>query len=804
MINTTKKLLLALSLFVAVVLMGLTSWGPLTPLLVQADTTPVPASYTYDDFLLNGQVKVNGTTTSVSGYTTNGYVTAPSMQSNTVNLTFPDYRTSIGDWESITVTSTKIKITALYVGDEMQRSYQSLFASYSGQQFTQINTYSNQTTPLIIEGSNMDARTLPTNMNLDFFVYDNRTSFGFFTGLAGQLRIYSIEMFIEYEYPDEISPLLDGAGSLVASKNIVNPDITGKTIVSDGIYRLNSKSGITVDYEPKTGYFIINGTPTTVTEVFTIISLYSKNITSNITLTFTYISGTRTNNTLSNDYVALFRTDNIGNVATYFKISNHQTITSNTTSLANNLSFVFTSTNASTYTDYKVRIQAELGSTPTTWMHPSSIYYSTASIQHDQNPDSVTTIMSNVYAYDDVDGDISDQFQVVDTPREYAAVLANRWRLNVNDTLAGYDADTLNVQITNTITLNKAYVDAQFATYQTATYWYNLDNDTLVPYNLVQSYKFMAYVGDASGNYSFLEISVFVNDATAPTFDAINPDSVTVSYKTTYNLAAWASAMVITDNADTNVDRVIYTDNYTANKSVPGTYTVIVRATDDTGNTKDKTFTFIVVDDIAPVFNGPESIFKPQSSTMTVADIKARYTAFDEISGTVTSRITIYSDGYTGRGHLVGTYIVVFRVTDLAGNITDISVPITVSDDIPPVIYVADGYFIQVSSAYLLTIEGIRDILVATGRLEIVSATTYQVLVNEYEGNENTPGIYTISIRFSQTSGVTEVHSVAVNVKNASTIPDGSFNPPAGDFPWVPIIIVGVLVVGFIFYKTKH
>ena len=777
MINTTKKLLLALSLMFAVVLMGLTSWGPLTPLQVQADTTPVPGTYTYDDFLL-GSTKINGTTTSVSGYTTDGYVTAPAMQSNTINLTFPDYRTAIGDWESITVTSTKIKITALYVGDEMQRSYQSLFASYSGQQFTQINTYSNQTTPLIIEGSNMDARTLPTNINLDFFVYDNRTSFGFFTGLVGQLRIYSIELFINYEYPDEISPLLDGAGSLVASKNLLKPT---------GIFP-RTVNGLTVDYDKTAGIFTLNGTTT----AYTSVTLFGALPQDNYALSFYKLSGT------SSSIAGFYFISPQGNRSVSSAIPT-MSITNQSATL---LSFEIAL--GVSFSDVKVKLQIEKGTTATTWMHPDSVYYSTASIQHDMAPDSVSTIMSNVYAFDDVDGDISDQFQVVDTAREYAAVLANRWRLNVNETLAAYDADTLNVQITNTITLTKSYVDSAFATYQTATYWYNLDNDTLVPYNLVQSYKFMAYVGDASGNYSFLEISVFVNDATAPTFDAINPDSVTVSYKTTYNLAAWASAMVITDNADTNVDRVIYTDNYTANKSVPGTYTVIVRATDDTGNIKDKTFTFNVVDDIAPVFNGPESIFKPQSSTMTVADIKARYTAFDEISGTVTSRITIYSDGYTGRGHLVGTYIVVFRVTDLAGNITDISVPITVSDDIPPVIYVADGYFIQVSSAYLLTIEGIRDILVATGRLEIVSATTYQVLVNEYQGNETTPGIYTISIRFSQTSGVTEVHSVAVNVKNASTIPDGSFNPPSSSNAFVYAGIGIAVIAVFLLFRKKR
>ena len=785
MINTTKKLLLTLSLMFAVVLMGLVSWGPLTPLHVKADTTPVPGTYTYTDFFINGQVKVNGTQPNVSAFTTNGYATAPSMQSNTLNLTFPNYRTSIGDWESVTVKSTNIKITALYVGDEMQRSYQSLFASYSGVQMAQLNTYSSQTTPLIIEGSNFNAETLPTNIDLDFFVYDNRTSFGFFTGLAGQLRIYSIELRINYTYPDEISPLLDGAGSLVASKNLLK--MQDANYISQGI-----------TYTIENNVVTLNGTSTgTISEKFTSVSLIP---IGTYTLKAHFISGTKTasrpNIRFANNNLPL-------TVSNLFDAVSTTANTFTTTTAINGISF-YMGTEVVTFNNFKFKIQLESGSTATTWMHPDSIYYSTASIQHDQAPDSVSTIMSNVYAFDDVDGDISDQFQVVDTAREYAAVLANRWRLNVNDTLAGYDADTLNVQITNTITLTKAYVDAQFATYQSGTYWYNLDNDTLVPYNLTQSYKFMAYVGDASGNYSFLEISVFVNDATAPTFDAINPTTITVSYKTIYNLGAWASAMVITDNADSYVDRVIYSENYTANTTVPGTYTVTVRATDDTGNIKDKTFTFLVVDDVAPVFNGPESIFKPQSSTMTIADIKVRFTAFDEISGNVTARITILTDGYTGRGHLVGTYLVTFRVTDLVNNITDITVTVTVSDDIPPVIYVADGYFIQVSAAYMLTIEGIRDILVATGRLEIVSATTYQVIVNEYAGNETTPGIYTISIRFSQTSGVTEVHSVAVNVKNASTLPDGSFNPPSSSGAFLYGGLAAAAIVVFLLFRKKR
>ena len=153
-------------------------------------------------------------------------------------------------------------------------------------------------------------------------------------------------------------------------------------------------------------------------------------------------------------------------------------------------------------------------------MHPDAKYYSMASIQHDQNLDSTDTIMSNVYAFDDVDGNISDRLTVVRTPRDYAAAIANAWGIRVNDALSAYDDETLSIPITSTITFDNAYVDSQFLIYQETTFWYMYDNDLIEALGTSQSYPFIAYVGDNAGNYTFLEIQVFVNDATAPVFDA--------------------------------------------------------------------------------------------------------------------------------------------------------------------------------------------------------------------------------------------------------------------------------------------
>lgn len=582
-------------------------------------------------------------------------------------------------------------------------------------------------------------------------------------------------------YQDNIVPLIDsGSGSLVQSRNLLK--------LSEGIiFTLNGITAEVLSNQSIRVYGTATGSVDRPIKTFNY---------SNSTLKYFYVSGSIT----SGEPMFFGNPWTFGFSRTPANYNQDFSVTYPTSK-----SDIRISITNGTVIDLTFKLQIESGSTASTWMHPDSIYYSTASIQYDQYPASVSQIMSNVYAIDDVDGNITDRIQVVDTAREYAAVLANRWRLNVNDTLAAYDANTLNVQITNTITLTKAYVDSQFATYQTSTYWYALNNSTLIPLGLSQAYKFIAYVGDTAGNYTFLEINVFVSDVTAPIWSSSNVLTITVGYKVTYDLNTWLQSLIVTDNYDSSVTLTIVTDNYTSNKAVLGSYSVIVRATDDSGNTADKTFTFTVIDNIKPVFSGPETIYKPQSGTMTIGDIKGRFTAFDEISGNVTSRITVTTDTYTGNGHISGTYWVTLKVTDLNGNEQFLTFPVIVRDDIPPVIYVADGYFITVSSAYNLTLEGIKDILVATGRLEIVSTTWYDVVIDEYTGNQDKPGIYTVSIRFSQTSGVTEVHSVAVNVVNTNGGTGGVINGPSSGIN-ILLIVGGLAAVGivlFIIFRRK-
>lgn len=787
MINI-KRSLLSLFSFIAILVLGLyISTG--SSALLRAEDAPGVTRHYVSERMGIPSVSINGSL--ATSYMTNGYYDMPVNQFNNLSIGIPNLDSAIDNFEIATIERSIIRIEVSQAGSvvtPLNWSEQTFKSQYYGTYFNGYQSGMNNTSggrPIYYVDVEYDAKNIPSYnyQSVALWLTTNNGITPITT--TGQIRVHSVTVLVDYHYDvdDPISPIVDGAGALVESVNLykMNP-FSDINFLDTGLF-------VSIDEELT---ITINGTSSKIMELYFDSKDYD--FTGNYTYSFYYVSGT-----VSSFNGITLRGRDTQNININTQILDYKDYYLN---ISNPKNFTVRVDQTHTFQDFKFKLQIEEGDTSSTWMHPDAKYYSMASIQHDQNLDSTDTIMSNVYAFDDVDGNISDRLTVVRTPRDYAAAIANAWGIRVNDALSAYDDETLSIPITSTITFDNAYVDSQFLIYQETTFWYMYDNDLIEALGTSQSYPFIAYVGDNAGNYTFLEIQVFVNDATAPVFDAANPINTTVSYKTTLDLNVWKEALIITDNVDDYVERTIYQDNYTANKAVPGTYVITVRATDEVGNIKDKNYNIIVVDDIKPVFNGPESIYKPQSSSMTIQDILKRYTAFDEISGNVTSRIYVHQDNYTGRGHIENTYTVILRVSDLANNVEYFTIYITVTDDIPPVIYVADGYFIQVSAAYTLTIEGIRDILVATGRLNIVSATTWSVLVNEYQGNENTPGIYTVSIRFQQTSGVTEVHSVAIGVKNASSTPGGTMLPESSN--GYIYIIAAVAVIGLIIILKKR
>lgn len=341
--------------------------------------------------------------------------------------------------------------------------------------------------------------------------------------------------------------------------------------------------------------------------------------------------------------------------------------------------------------------------------------------------------------------------------------------------------------------------------------------------SVLGTHQIIFAVTDLSGNESTLTVYVRVVDVDAPVISG-NTSIAQIGYKETWNINAFKSTLSVTDNYDslTNADITIKTDNYTANKTKLGTYDVVFSATDASGNEATLTKQVRVIDNIKPTFSGPTTIATSNTTIITESEIRSQLTAHDEIDGNITSKIQLVTDNFTGHGNKVGTYTIVYAVTDNAGNTEQHTVSVTRSDQMPPIFWIEDGVSIKVEPTIALTKQQIIDALTASGQIQVTATTQVSFLFNEYEGNESVPGIYAISMRVADLKGNEEIHNIAVTVLDTSDTEDPVVLEPKEPLiklpDWAPewateyqeeiliglsfILLIGVLII-YVVIKKK-
>lgn len=259
------------------------------------------------------------------------------------------------------------------------------------------------------------------------------------------------------------------------------------------------------------------------------------------------------------------------------------------------------------------------------------------------------------------------------------------------------------------------------------------------------NYTIIYSVEDSSSNVTQATINVQVVDITKPVF-GIENTTTQISYTQTLNLESFKMNLLVTDNYDDYEDIVIniLTNNYTANKLVPGSYTVVYRAIDTSTNYRDITITVVVIDNVGPVISGPNSFNVPLSPKTNISILLNQFTANDAIDGNVTSSIEVLSDTYTV-ATTPGIYSVTIRFTDESGNTTNKTFTISMSDGVPPILFITSGLLIGVNELQTLTVQQIITLLEAQGTI-----TGFTVLSNTYAGNEDVPGTYQMVVAYTQ------------------------------------------------------
>jgi P2-related tail formation protein len=234
-------------------------------------------------------------------------------------------------------------------------------------------------------------------------------------------------------------------------------------------------------------------------------------------------------------------------------------------------------------------------------------------------------------------------------------------------------------------------------------------------------------------------------------------DAKPLSYFMNY-ISAW-------DNVDGDLTSSIYviTDNYTANMSVLGSHTVTLGVTDSSSNESTFQFTVNVVDITNPVITGNSTkVQVSYTQTFNISSFKSTLVASDNYDTLSNTDIVVKTDGYTANKTNLGTYSIVFEVTDSSGNKATFTKQVEVIDDIAPMF--SGPTSITKPTESILTVNDIKGDITASDVKDGNRTSYITVKEDNYTGYGDRVGSYTIIFEVADTKGNIATHTVTVSV----------------------------------------
>jgi hypothetical protein len=178
---------------------------------------------------------------------------------------------------------------------------------------------------------------------------------------------------------------------------------------------------------------------------------------------------------------------------------------------------------------------------------------------------------------------------------------------------------------------------------------------------------------DGAGNTATCSFTVTVNDTENPTLVGL-PSNMTVP-TSAGSCSATASWTAPTGSDNCSGVTVTQTAGLASGATFPlGTTAVTYTATDASGNTATGSFNVTVVDNIAPTFSNC-----PANMTLCAGDVLNFTTPTATDNCTSSPTIAQLSGPASGSTPAAGSFTVIFRATDAAGNFTNCTFTVTVN-----------------------------------------------------------------------------------------------------------------------------
>ena len=265
---------------------------------------------------------------------------------------------------------------------------------------------------------------------------------------------------------------------------------------------------------------------------------------------------------------------------------------------------------------------------------------------------------------------------------------------------------------------------------------------------------------DSVGNQTTVSAQITINDTTPPTMPNYNPSIRVGNHELITDFTKYFNA---TDDYTGVVIRI--TENtYTENYKTPGVYHVKAYAEDDDGNrSPEADLTITVYDSTKPTISDTT---KQISYTQKLSDddIKALFNYSDDVTKKDSIIFEITSNPYSEKYNSVGSYNVVVRVTDEAGNFSNATVTINVIDDIKPVITAPQT--IEVSNLHKLSLEEIKTKITVNdgydGAITNYTITGYDQYLEAY----NSVGQISLTINAKDKASNVATHTINIVISD--------------------------------------
>jgi len=288
----------------------------------------------------------------------------------------------------------------------------------------------------------------------------------------------------------------------------------------------------------------------------------------------------------------------------------------------------------------------------------------------------------------------------------------------------------------------------------------------------------------------FLEIQVF--DLTAPMITVTEFLEIPLAQK--WSLENIKTHISVSDNVDdiTTDDLIIIEDTYSDATTV-GSYHMVFKARDLSGNESTQRIDIALVDKKAPVITGPGVIYIYTSDeVMTVQEILSRFTVYDDVDG---SNVNIHVANNTYLSHdMPGVYQFYMTSSDRQGNTTNFMLYIHVIENRGPSFSMSE-HIMPTSTKETLTEEEIIDWFKSQALSQGHQVSHVSVKLNEYEGHETSKGSYYVYLNYDL-DGETYMTRVLVEV-------EGTEKNHQSIYLMTGISIIAVGFLAFVVIKKK-